>query len=103
MLVLTPAAVKVVIAITSAEDVPDGSGLRIAPSDESSAFVLEVEIVSGPAEHDHIVNEHGALVFLDPTAASYLDDKVLNAEVNETGEAQLTLFTQNNNRTVPHA
>jgi iron-sulfur cluster assembly protein len=100
MLVITPAAIKVVKAITATEDLPDGSGLRIATAhDQSSAVVLEVDIVTGPADQDQIVDEHGVRVFLDPTAATYLDNKVLNAEVNDTGEAQFTLFTQDNNRT----
>jgi Fe-S cluster assembly iron-binding protein IscA len=101
MLAITPAASKVVNAMTSAEDLPDGSGLRIAAADEPEGVVLEVDVVTGPAEHDQVVTERGVLVFLDPIVASYLDDKVLNAELNQSGEAQFTLSTQSNNHTVP--
>jgi iron-sulfur cluster assembly protein len=33
-------------------------------------------------------------VFLEPQAAAYLDDKVLDAQLDEQGKAQFTLGTQ---------
>jgi Fe-S cluster assembly iron-binding protein IscA len=36
-----------------------------------------------PAEDDEVIEEHGARVFLEPAAASLLDDKVLDANVEE--------------------
>jgi Fe-S cluster assembly iron-binding protein IscA len=35
-----------------------------------------------PAEHDQVVDEHGAHVFLAPHAASCLDDKLLDAYID---------------------
>jgi Fe-S cluster assembly iron-binding protein IscA len=36
-----------------------------------------------PAEDDEVIEERGARVFLEPEAASLLDDKVLDASVDE--------------------
>jgi iron-sulfur cluster assembly protein len=36
-----------------------------------------------PAEDDEVVEEQGARVFLEPEAASLLDDKVLDASVEQ--------------------
>jgi Fe-S cluster assembly iron-binding protein IscA len=33
-------------------------------------------------EDDQVVDEHGAHVFLEPHAASYLDDKLLDADID---------------------
>jgi Fe-S cluster assembly iron-binding protein IscA len=102
MLVLTPAAVEVVNAITTVEGWPDGSGLRIATAAEASQEGgLLVEVVRGPAEHDQVLAATGARVFLEPEAASYLDDKVLNAEVDEQGGATFTLLSQSSNHDAP--
>ena len=40
-------------------------------------------IVALPAEDDEVIEEHGARVFLEPAAASLLDDKVLDANVQQ--------------------
>jgi Fe-S cluster assembly iron-binding protein IscA len=34
------------------------------------------------AEDDHVVDEHGAHVFLEQHAASYLDDKLLDTDID---------------------
>jgi iron-sulfur cluster assembly protein len=46
-----------------------------------------------PAEDDGVIEEAGARVFLDPGAASLLDDKVLDAEVAE-GQVAFTIADQ---------
>jgi iron-sulfur cluster assembly protein len=54
---------------------------------------LQVSIVPLPAEDDEVIEEAGARVFLDPGAASLLDDKVLDAEVAE-GQVAFTIADQ---------
>jgi iron-sulfur cluster assembly protein len=39
-------------------------------------------VAEGPAEHDQVVEQHCARVFLEPQAASYLDDKLLDADID---------------------
>ena len=81
MLTLTDAAKEAVRSMITAEEAPPGSGLRIvgeASSDGDAA--LSIEIAAGPAEGDSVVGDEAARVFLDPTAASLLDDKMLDAE-----------------------
>jgi Fe-S cluster assembly iron-binding protein IscA len=96
MLVLTEAAAEVVKSVTSTPQTPDETGLRIVSSaskpDDPSA--LEVTAAAGPGENDQVIEEAGARVFLEPQAAAYLDDKVLDAQIDEQGKAHFTLATQ---------
>jgi iron-sulfur cluster assembly protein len=96
MLVLTEAAAEAVRALTSTPQAPEGSGLRIAstttaPSDPGA---LEVSAAPGPDENDQVIDAAGAHVFLEPKAAAYLSDKVLDAEVDEQGQPHFSLGVQ---------
>lgn len=93
MLVLTPAAVAVVNTLTTAEGWPEGAGLRIS-SDAPVEGRLQVEVAPGPAAEDQVLTGSGARVFLDPDAASTLDDKVLDANIDEQGAAHFLLGAQ---------
>jgi iron-sulfur cluster assembly protein len=44
---------------------------------------LQVSVVPLPAEDDEVIEEQGARVFLEPEAAALLDDKVLDATVEQ--------------------
>ena len=95
MLVLTPAAVQVVKTVTTAPQAPEGAGLRIASSSAAQdAGALQVTAAEGPSENDQVLENDGARVFLEPDAAAYLDDKVLDAQVDEQGAASFTLAQQ---------
>jgi Fe-S cluster assembly iron-binding protein IscA len=62
-------------------DAPEGSGLRITTTEDADGDpALSLEVAAAPAEGDQIVDEDGTRVFLEPTAASLLDDKVLDAQ-----------------------
>jgi len=96
MLVLTEAAAEVVKSVTSNPQAPDGAGLRIAsavpePRDPSA---LQLTAAPGPREDDQVVEAAGARVFLEPQAAAYLADKVLDAQFDEQGTAQFSLGRQ---------
>jgi Fe-S cluster assembly iron-binding protein IscA len=96
MLVLTEAAAEVVKSVTSTPQAPDGAGLRIAsaipePRDPSS---LQLTAAAGPQEEDQVVEAAGARVFLEPQAAAYLADKVLDAQFDEQGTVQFSLGRQ---------
>jgi iron-sulfur cluster assembly protein len=96
MLVLTETAAEVVKSVTSNPQAPEAAGLRISSSVPvaESASALQLEAVPGPAEDDQVLEAAGALVFVAPQAAVFLDDKVLDAQVNEEGSARFSLGVQ---------
>jgi iron-sulfur cluster assembly protein len=95
MLVLTEAAAEVVKAIASTPQAPEGSGLRIASSaGAADPGALQVTAAPGPNENDQVVEAAGAHVYLEPQAALYLEDKVLDAEVDSEGKAHFSLGLQ---------
>ena len=95
MLVLTEAAAEAVKSVTSTAAAPEGAGLRIAsPELETEPGTLKLSATTGPGEDDQVIEAAGARVFVEPQVALYLDDKVLDAEVDEQGNARFALGIQ---------
>lgn len=96
MLVLTEAAAEVVKSFTSNPQVPDGAGLRIASStpDSGNPDSLQVTATAAPGDNDQVIEKEGARVYVEPVAAAYLDDKVLDAQVDGEGKAHFYLGEQ---------
>lgn len=96
MLVLTESAAEVVKSVTSIPQAPEGAGLRIASSakEPENPSALEVTAAAGPDENDQVVEAAGARVFLEPHAAAYLSDKVLDAQFDEQGRPHFSLGVQ---------
>ena len=96
MLVLTEAAAEVVKSVTSTPQAPGGAGLRIASSapEPQSPGALQLTAATEPGENDQVIEAAGARVFLEPQAAIYLEDKILDARVDEQGEAHFSLGMQ---------
>jgi iron-sulfur cluster assembly protein len=96
MLVLTEAAAEVVKSVIETPQAPDSTGLRITRSipEQGTAAELELAAAAEPAGDDQIVETSGARVFLDPPAAAYLEDKVLDAQVDADGKVRFTLGVQ---------
>jgi iron-sulfur cluster assembly protein len=94
MLILTDAAAEAVKSLTPVT--PEGYGLRIASSgaDPESPGALEVSAAPGPGENDQVVEAAGAHVYLEPQVAAFLDDKVLDAQVDNEGQAHFTVVPQ---------
>jgi iron-sulfur cluster assembly protein len=90
MLMLTENATRVIGALSDNPDLPDGAGLRIVTAPEG----LSVSPASGPDVADQVVEEANARVFLEPDAAIVLDDKVLDAHVDDDGQVQFMLGQQ---------
>jgi iron-sulfur cluster assembly protein len=61
---------------------PDGSG------------TLQVSAAAGPGENDQVIDAAGAHLYLEPQAAAYLEDKVLDAQVDREGQAHFSLGVQ---------
>jgi Fe-S cluster assembly iron-binding protein IscA len=93
MLVLTEAAAEVVKSVTDTPQAPDGTGLRITQTGQD-AGALQLAAAAEPGTGDQIVEASGARLFLDPQAAAYLADKVLDAEVDTQGKVRFTLGVQ---------
>lgn len=91
MLTLTDNASTIIGDI--ATQLPDASGLRIT-SEAGDQPAFEVAPAASAEPGDQVVEQGGATVFLDGAAAQQLDDKVLDAAVDETGNVQFALGVQ---------
>ena len=96
MLMLTEAAAEVVKSLTSTPQAPEGTGLRIASSgpEPGDPGALQVTATVGPGENDQVIDAAGAHIYLEPQAAAYLEDKVLDAQVDSDGQAHFSLDVQ---------
>jgi len=84
MLELTDSAAEAVRALVAASDETlETGGLRVAAEQEGDMVSLEFNVVVLPGEDDEVIEDQGARVFLEATAASLLDDKVLDASVQD--------------------
>ena len=92
MLTLTENASTVVKTLL---DQTDGqqSGLRIS-QDAADSPALHVMPTEAPQPGDQVLEEDGARVFLEETAALTLDDKVLDAQVDTEGGVQFSIGVQ---------
>jgi Fe-S cluster assembly iron-binding protein IscA len=82
----------VICQLTDRPELPDGAGLRIASSEQEPN--LTVSPAGTPEAGDQVVESEGARVFLEPEAAAMLDDKVLDARVNDSGGVEFLVANQ---------
>jgi iron-sulfur cluster assembly protein len=83
LLALTDSAVQAVKDIVSSAEVAETGGLRMVAERAGMQANLQLNVVPLPAEDDEVIEEQGARVFLETEAASLLDDKVLDASVDQ--------------------
>ncbi|MEV4173756.1 Fe-S cluster assembly protein HesB [Nonomuraea sp. NPDC049709] len=84
MLTLTADAVAAIRDLTTQPETPPDTGLRIAASSTNgSGRSLELSVSGGPHPNDQILEAEGVRVYLEPTAATFLDDKTLDAEIDD--------------------
>jgi Fe-S cluster assembly iron-binding protein IscA len=84
MLTLTPIASEAIRQLSAQTDDPEATGIRIAPGPETpEGTALELSLVEQPQPEDEKIDDDGAKVYLEPHVAGFLDDKVLDAEVDE--------------------
>ena len=92
MLTLTETATTAVKAIISGTPEVEGGGLRIGQGlDDNQGFAISV--VANPLPGDSTVESDGAKVFLEPTASAVLDDKTLDAQI-DNGSVTFALVPQ---------
>jgi iron-sulfur cluster assembly protein len=85
MLTLTPTAEEAVRRIVASAPVDDDTGgLRISPGEPTPDGVpLEITIVDVPTQGDQDAGAPDAHVYVDPAAVEALDDKLLDAELED--------------------
>lgn len=84
MLALTESAVDAVKRIVeSSDEASETAGLRLVAEQTGMEANLQLSVTRLPAEDDEVIEEEGARVFLEPAAASLLDDKVLDASIEQ--------------------
>ena len=94
MLALTDNAVEAVKGVVSSAGGAAGSGgLRLVAVQHAQEVKVEVSVAALPGEDDEVIEEQGARVFLEPEAASLLEDKVLDANV-EQNQVEFTIAEQ---------
>ncbi len=92
MLTLTENAAAVIRTLTTQPEVPAGSGLRIAV--DRTVGALTLEIAATPAAGDAVLETGGARLFLDAEAVLVLEDKELDAAVDEQGSVEFAVSDQ---------
>ncbi len=93
MLTLTNQAVAAIRNLTTRPGLPAQAGLRIAPG-EADTGGLALSLADGPQAGDQVIAETDVQVFVQPDAVAALDDKELDAQVNEDGEVSFLLQPQ---------
>ncbi len=95
MLAMTDAAAEAISALTS-QDGQDAAGLRFAVREENDEGAqLALSIAPAPEDGDQVLGtEGGARVFLEPQAASFLDDKVLDIQQDDQGQLNFAVMQQ---------
>jgi iron-sulfur cluster assembly protein len=85
MLTLTPSAEEAVRRIVASAPVDDDTGgLRISAGDPTpEGMPLEITIVDVPAQGDQDAGAPDAHVYVDPSAVEALEDKLLDAQLED--------------------
>jgi len=88
MLTLTDNAQYAIRTLVSPADEPTEAGVRIAsaPGTNGAAPELSLEVVTSPAPGDQVVDEQGARVFLDSTAAEMLAEQTLDVQIDAAAQ-----------------
>jgi iron-sulfur cluster assembly protein len=69
--------------VSSSEEASETGGVRLVAEQAGTQTNFQLSVVPLPAEDDEVIEEQDARVFLEPEAASLLDDKVLDATVEQ--------------------
>lgn len=93
MLTLTENASTIVNEITSQIGLGESGGLRIS-ADDSTQPTFEITAAEQGEPDDQVVEQAGATVYLDEAAAVLLDDKILDATVDEQGRPAFAVAPQ---------
>lgn len=92
MLTLTDRAAETIRTLTSQPGIPADTGLRMSLQDsDAGTLALSLE---GPQPDDSVIEDSGARVFVQRDAAAIVDDRELDAQLDEQGRASFMLGNQ---------
>ncbi len=94
MLTLTENASTIVRDISTQPGLPESAGLRITSEGDAPDATFAVSAAEGAMPGDQVVEQSGATVYLDETAAVMLEDKILDAAVDPSGKVEFALGVQ---------
>ena len=95
MLALTDAAVDVIHDLTTQPGLPEGTGLRITPqADNGNGPAFALSLSQAPDVADEVIQAADSRVYLEQGVAQELQDKVLDARINEQGEIAFLISQQ---------
>jgi len=97
MLTLTDNANTIAATIVAQQSSTPDAGLRIHSSGTEAEPRFAVTVVPAPEPGDAVVDDETIRVFLEENAAAALDDKVLDAAVDEQGSVSFSLLPQPQN------
>jgi iron-sulfur cluster assembly protein len=93
MLTLTENASTIVRDITAQPGMAESAGLRIT-SEAGDQPAFSISAADEPQLDDQVVEQSGATIYLDQESAVLLDDKILDAAVDEQGRVEFALAQQ---------
>ena len=95
MLEVTPVAAEVINELTSqAEAASDEVGLRFALATDQDSQALELTLSEAVDGDEVVTAPAGAKVMMEPAAAQYLDDKVLDVRQDDEGNPAFAIARQ---------
>jgi iron-sulfur cluster assembly protein len=96
MLAMTDAAAEAISVLTTQEGSPEHGGLRFAVQEQQAdGPQLALSVAPEPEAGDKVLGtEAGAKVFLEPRAAEFLDDKVLDIQEDDEGQLNFAVMPQ---------
>jgi Fe-S cluster assembly iron-binding protein IscA len=95
VLALTDAAVGVIHDLTNQPGLPEGTGLRITPQpDNGTGPAYALSLSQTPDVADEVITAEDTRVYLEHGVAEQLQDKVLDARIDEQGEIAFLISQQ---------
>ena len=92
MLTLTDRAAATIRSLTSQPGIPEETGLRMTVQ-ESDPGTLTLSL-EAPQPDDAVIEDAGARVFIQQDAASIVEDRELDAQLDDEGRASFMLGSQ---------
>jgi iron-sulfur cluster assembly protein len=85
LLTLTQNATSAIEGLLAGPGMPDSAGIRIASAitgDGNDPGALQLGLAAAPDDHDRVIQDHGARVFVEDAVVPLLDDKLLDADAD---------------------
>jgi iron-sulfur cluster assembly protein len=88
VLTVTHEASKAIRTLTDHTPEPESSGLRISvEAGDAGSPQLALSVTGGPYPQDQVVDAEGAHVFVDEALVGLMEDKTLDATIQDEGVA----------------